>query len=88
MAVVSAIAISGVYVGWRQAEADKVNKRERIERAKAEELKKDKDHELMVGSKSSDGRLLTRDELNALRARSDFSNVIPGIPEGGEGVRG
>lgn len=52
MAVVSALAIGGVYVGWRQMEADKSKKRERIAQAEAEE---EKENRLLLSESKNPG---------------------------------
>ena len=77
MAVVSALAIGGGYVAWRQSEAEKANERERIEQAKAE-----KELELIVGSKNPVRKMLTDEEMDDyLQKGKDFIETIPGIPE-------
>lgn len=76
MAVVSALAIGGGYVAWRQIEADKANKRERIERAQIEE-EKEEELELMVGSKSMGGDFLNK---------YDFSKFEGGFLDSGTPV--
>lgn len=81
MAVVSALAIGGGYVAWRQTEADKMNKREGIGQAEAEE-----ELELLPGSKNP-VRSMTRLEIDEnIEKRGDFIEPIPGIPEGAEEV--
>lgn len=76
LALVSALAIGGGYVAWRGGEA-----------RKAEAQKKKEETPLMVGTKNPSGTLLTRDEIDGvISERNDFSQPIPGIPEGSEGV--
>ena len=82
MAVVSALAIGGGYVAWRQSEAEKANERERIEQAKGEE-----ELELIVGSKNPVRKMLTDEEMDDyLQKGKDFIETIPGIPEASEEV--
>jgi autotransporter-associated beta strand protein len=71
MAVLSALAIGGGYVGWRQMEANKLKERERNEQAKAE----DEDRLLLSGSKSyTGGTLLKEGELT--------DGILPPLEEG------
>jgi autotransporter-associated beta strand protein len=71
MAVVSALAIGGGYVGWRQMEANKLKERERNEQAKAE----DEDRLLLSGSKSyTGGTLLKEGELT--------DGILPPLEQG------
>ncbi len=58
MAVVSALAIGGGYVLWRQSEAKKAEDLESVERAKAKE---DKETLLLPGSKSYSGGTLIKE---------------------------
>lgn len=79
IAVVSAIALGGCYVSWRQSEVKSAAHRESLERAKT----KEKDLTMMVGSKNPGRSVISQEDI---RERDDFSNVIPGIPAGGEEV--
>lgn len=82
MAVVSALAIGGGYVAWRQSEAEKANERERGEQTKAEQ-----ELELIVGSKNPVRKMLTDEEMDDyLQKGKDFIETIPGIPEGSKEV--
>lgn len=102
MAVVSALAIGGGYVAWRQAEARKdmaeqtdakvKRERERLLREMDEAWQADaKEIELMVGSKNPGrpviGKEMTKEEIDAyLEKGKDFILPIPGIPQGAEEV--
>jgi hypothetical protein len=97
MAVVSALAIGGGYVAWRQAEARKdmaeqaeatvKRERERLMREMDEAWQADaKQLELLPGSKNP-GRSMTRGEIDEyLEKGRDFIHPIPGIPQGAEEV--
>lgn len=94
MAVVSALAIGGGYVAWRQVEAKKAmaeqaeakekGQREKLLREMDEAWQEELELELMPGSKNP-GRSITRGEIEEiLEKRGDFIQPIPGIPEGSE----
>lgn len=92
MAVVSALAIGGGYVGWRHAEARKAlaeqaeakqdREREKLMREVDETWEESvKELELLPGSKNP-GRSMTRGEIDEyLEMGRDFIHPIPGIPE-------
>ncbi len=89
MAVVSALAIGGGYVAWRQSESENANKREHAESAKTEQ--KEEELMLMVGSKNPGrpviGREMTKEEIDAFEVSyKDFLQPIPGIPTESEKV--
>lgn len=77
MAVVSALAIGGAYISWRQTETNKAKQPEPSNQAnaKADQEEKDKPIDVIIGSKSPGGTFLRGE---------DFINVIPGIPEGSD----
>ncbi len=78
MAVVSALAIGGGYVAWRQTEARK---------ALAEQAEAREELELMPGSKNPVRKPLMSWEIDEyLEKGRDFIEPIPGIPEGAEEV--
>ena len=88
MAVVSALAIGGGYVAWRQAEARKEieeqadAKREREKLLREVDVAWQEELELLPGSKNP-GRSITRGEIDEMIGkRGDFIEPIPGIPEG------
>jgi len=94
MAVVSALAIGGGYVSWRQMEArkdiegqaDAKEKREREKLLREMDEAWQEELELMPGSKNP-GRSITRGEIDEiLKKRGEFIEPIPGIPEGSEEV--
>ncbi len=79
MAVVSALAIGGGYVAWRNEQSKKAQQSELIKAEPAGE----KPELLLSGSKSlTGGTLLKEGDLT----QGDFTVPIPGIPEGSEKV--
>lgn len=100
MAVVSALAIGGGYVAWRQTEArkeieeqaDATREREKLLREMDEAWQADaKEIELMVGSKNPGrpvfGREMTKEEIDEyLEKGRDFISPISGIPGIPEGA--
>lgn len=71
LAVVSALAIGGGYVAYKNADAEKAKQRKRAERVKAKAEAKEEDAALIVGSKSISMPLFTKEA-------SDFITPIPG----------
>ncbi len=91
MAVVSALAIGGGYVAWRQVEARKTlaEQTDANEKREREKLLREIDEawvnelELMPGSKNPVRKPLTGEEIDEyLEKGRDFIHPIPGIPEG------
>lgn len=83
LAIVSALAIGGGYVAWRQVEARKERERGELLRTVDEAW----EQELMPGSKNPVRSPMTRVEIDTyLEKGRDFITPIPGIPEGSEGV--
>ena len=86
MAVVSALAIGGGYIAWRNAEAQKAKESEQTESAKPV-VEEEEDPTLIVGSKSMGGAVftkrMTKEEVDAVlkdrRTGSDF--ITPIAPE-------
>jgi hypothetical protein len=98
LAVVSALAIGGGYVVWRQVEAKKAmaEQAEAKEKGEREKLLREVDEawqesvkelELMPGSKNPVRGPITRGEIDEILEKSgDFIQPIPGIPKGSEEV--
>jgi hypothetical protein len=59
--VVSALAIGGTYVAWRNAAGEKQRKLERAESLQKAADEEEEEMALMVGSKSPGGSLITRE---------------------------
>lgn len=88
IAVVSALAIGGGYVAWRQTEARKEIEEQADAKREREKLLREMDEawqeelELLPGSKNP-GRSITRGEIDEMIGkRGEFIEPIPGIPEG------